>query len=98
MSRLELSPLAKEDLIEIGVWIARRSGSRETARRFVQKVLGVCERLALNPEMGQLRTEFSSGHYRSFSIGNYVIYYRPAAKGVCVARVLHGSRDHGALL
>jgi len=98
MPRLELSPLAKEDLVEIGVWIARRSGSRETARRFLQKVMAVCDRLARNPNMGQLRPEFASGQCRSFSIGNYVIYFRPVAEGVRVARILHGSRDHGALL
>jgi len=61
MSRLELSPLAKEDLIEIGAWIARRSGNRETARRFLHKVMAVCERLALNPNLGQVRTESTSG-------------------------------------
>jgi plasmid stabilization system protein ParE len=50
MSRLELSPLAEQDLIE------------------------------------------------SFSIGNYVIYYRPAVDGIRVARIVHGARDHDALL
>ena len=98
MSRLELSPLAEEDLIEIGTYIGRRSGSRETARRFLQKVMAVCERLATNPNLGELRTEFASGQLRSFSIGNYVIYYRPVEDGVLVARVLHGARDHDALL
>ncbi len=98
MSRLELSPLAEEDLVEIGTYIARRSGNRETARRFLQKVMAVCERLALNPDLGQLRTELASGQYRSLSIGNYVIYYRPVVEGIRVARILHGARDHGALL
>lgn len=98
MSRLELSPLAEQDLIEIGTFIARQSGNQETARRFLEKIISVCDLLCLNPEMGQLRTEFKSGRYRSFSVGSYVIYYQPAVDGTRVARILHGARDHGALL
>jgi toxin ParE1/3/4 len=60
--------------------------------------MAVSELLAANPEMGELRTEFASGTYRSFSVGNYVIYFKAAMDGVHVARVLHGSRDHGDLL
>ncbi len=60
--------------------------------------MAVCGLLATSPEMGELRTEFSTGTYRSFSVGNYVIYFKPAVDGVRVARVLHGSRDHGDLL
>ena len=98
MPRLELSPDARRDLILIGVDIARRSGSRETARRFLNRVMAVCDLLAGNPEMGEPRSEFSTGTYRSFSVGNYVIYFKPAVDGVRIARVLHGSRDHGELL
>jgi toxin ParE1/3/4 len=95
MARLELSPDARRDLISIGVDIACRSGSRETARWFLSRVMAVCDLLAGNPEMGELRTEFSIGTYRSFSVGNYVIYFKAAVNGVRIARVLHGSRDHG---
>ncbi len=98
MVRLKLSPDARRDLVSIGVDIARRSGSRETARRFLNRVMAVCDLLAANPEMGELRTEFSTGTYRSFSVGNYVIYFQAAVNGVHIARVLHGSRDHGDLL
>jgi toxin ParE1/3/4 len=98
MSRLGLSPLAEQDLIEIGTYIARRSGSRESARRFLQKIVALCERLARYPDLGQLRTDLATGKYRSFSIGDYVIYYRPAVDGIRVARILHAARDQDALL
>jgi toxin ParE1/3/4 len=98
MPRLEISPQAEQDLIEIGVYIAHRSGSRGTAQRFLQKVEALCERLAHNPGMGQLRTEFSTGQFRSFSIGYYVIYFQPTKEGIRIARILHGARDHDALL
>jgi toxin ParE1/3/4 len=97
MSRLELSPSAEQDLIDIGADIAARSGSRETAKRFLRRVIAVCDLLAENPEMGELRTEFPSA-YRSFSVGNHVIYFKPAVDGVRIARVLHGARDHTELL
>jgi plasmid stabilization system protein ParE len=48
--------------------------------------------------MGQLRTEFTTGQYRSFSVGSYVIFFRPTTDGIMVARVLHGSRDHYSVL
>ena len=54
--------------------------------------------LVAQPEMGELRSEFATGRYRSFSVGNYVIYYSPVPDGIRVARVLHGARDHRALL
>jgi len=98
MPRLEISPRAEEDLIEIGTYIATSSGSRETAERFLRKVVAMCERLARNPAMGQLRTEFATGQYRSFSIGRYVVYFQPVVDGIRVARILHGARDHEALL
>jgi toxin ParE1/3/4 len=95
---LELSPEAENDLTEIGAYIAQKSGSIETARRFLEKIVETCQRLAENPAMGQLRPEFLSGLYRSFSVGNYVIYFRPVEHGVRIARVLHGARDHDSLL
>jgi len=98
MPRLEISPHAEQDLIDIGIYIATRSGSRETARRFLQKVEALCEQLAHNPRMGQLRTEFATCQFRSFSIGAYVIYFQPTKEGIRIARILHGARDHDALL
>jgi toxin ParE1/3/4 len=30
---------------------------------------------------------------RSFPVGSYLIFYRPAANGIALVRVLHGARD-----
>ena len=78
--------------------IARQSGSRQRAESFLDLIQRTCEILATQPEMGELRTEFATGRYRSFSVGNYVIYFRPVSDGIFIARVLHGARDHNALL
>ena len=99
MARLEISPAANRDLIEIGVYIAQQSGSQQRADSFLNSLVRTCETLATQPEMGELRTEFRTGRYRSFSVGNYVIYYCPMPPdGIRVARVLHGARDHRTLL
>jgi toxin ParE1/3/4 len=98
MARLIISPDAESDLVEIGVYIARHSGSRERAELFLASLHHTCETLASQPEMGQLRTEFVTGKYRSFSVGNYVIYFSCVPDGVRVARILHGARDHNTLL
>ena len=98
MPHVERSPDAEQDLIEIGVYIAEQSGNEETAYRFLDTIDETCALLARHPEMGELREEFSTGLYRSFTVGNYVIFYRAIPGGVQVARVLHGARDHGSLL
>ena len=49
--------------------------------------------LARNPEMGERRPEFLSGDRRSFSFGNYVIFYRRIDPGIEVVRVVRGERD-----
>jgi toxin ParE1/3/4 len=98
MPRIELSSDARRDLVDIGTEISKLSGSRETARRFLKRIMAVCDVLAANPEIGEVRAEFVGGRYRSFSVGNYVIYFQPAVNGVRIARILHGARDHGELL
>jgi toxin ParE1/3/4 len=98
MARLEISPAANSDLVEIGLYIARQSGSQQRADLFLDTIVATCETLATQPEMGELRKEFATGQYRSFSVSSYVIYFCPTADGIRVARILHGARDHQTLL
>jgi toxin ParE1/3/4 len=49
--------------------------------------------LATQPEMGELRLEFGIAGCRTFSVGNYVIFFSAIEDGIRVARVIHGSRD-----
>lgn len=46
--------------------------------------------LGSQPLMGQSREDLAA-NLRSFSVGNYVILYRPAQSGIKVARVLHAA-------
>ncbi|MFM1904982.1 MAG: hypothetical protein RLZZ440_2882 [Planctomycetota bacterium] len=98
MPRLELSGDARRDLLEIAAYISRESGSDRSGDMFLDAVFTPCETLSNHPDMGQLRTEFATGQYRSFSVGSYVIFFRPTTEGIVVARVLHGSRDHYSVL
>lgn len=52
--------------------------------------------LARSPNIGRVRNEITEG-LRSFPVGRYVIFYRPAAAGIEIVRVLHGSRDLDAV-
>ena len=52
--------------------------------------------LAENSDMGQRQPELGPD-IRTFSLGNYVVVYRPFAEGVEIARVVSGFRDIEAL-
>jgi len=48
--------------------------------------------LASMPGIGRPRPEFGAG-LRSFAVASFVIFYRPLADGIEIARVVHGARD-----
>ena len=56
------------------------------------------ELLVKNPDIGQRQHKLADGTYRRFTCRSYVIYYRPMADGIVLARILHGARDHDRLL
>lgn len=95
MSRVSYAPQAEDDLVGIADYIAR--DKPEAARRWVERLRETCETLATQPEMGELRSEFGVVGCRSFSLGKYVIFFRPVDHGIEVARVVHGSRDMRSL-
>jgi len=49
-------------------------------------------KIADAPLSGRLREDITP-NLRSWSLGNYVIFYYPDENGAAVARVLHGARD-----
>ena len=85
-----LSALAEQDLDEIWSYVAE-DASPATADRLIDAIIDRFELLAEQPRMGRLRPEFGEG-VRSFTVENYVIYYRHE-RDVLVARLLHGRRD-----
>ena len=92
MARVTRSSLAREDLKEIGRYIARESQSLSVALRFLDSVGQKLELYATQPELGERRPDLGDD-VPHFPVGNYVVFYRPTDAGIEVLRVFHGSRD-----
>ena len=90
MPQVQLSRQSRADLRDILVYI--RLYNRSAARRLLDRIDAVFERLAEFPRLGATRPEL--GHnLRSIPVGVYLIFYRPMPGGIHVVRVLHGARD-----
>jgi toxin ParE1/3/4 len=85
------APEADDDLEGIVDYIARDKPT--AAREWLVKVRATCQILAKNPQVGEVREGFGVAGCRSFSVGNYVVFFRPVDDGIEVSRVIHGSRD-----
>ena len=94
MARIERSPRAEQDLIDIWKYIAE--DSPKAADRVIDHFRSTLQMLALNPFMGRRRDEISRG-LRSFAVGEYLIFYLPRTSGILLVRVLSGYRDLDAL-
>lgn len=97
--RLILSPIAEEDVIEIGAYIARDNPRR--ADTFVDEMRDFLSLLSRAPGLGRVRVDLrGQPHSIVFRRFPYVVYYEPLAEsaGIRVLRVLHAARDHTRLL
>ncbi|TWT81729.1 Plasmid stabilization system protein [Planctomycetes bacterium CA13] len=91
MGKVRYSKLASSDLYENSEFIAR--DKPEAAYRWVEKIEAACQTLAVNPETGQRRISKNHGACRSFSCGNYVIFFRGLGDEVEIIRIVRGERD-----
>lgn len=91
MPQIVYSVAANEDLSDIAGYIARDKPS--AARRWVRTIREKCSILAQHPMRGEERPGFGVPGCRCFSVGNYVVFFRPIEDGIEVARIVHGSRD-----
>ena len=80
MATVIYAPEADDDLAGIVAYIAR--DKPKAARDWLAKIRQTCELLATQPEMGELREGFGVPGCRSFSVGNYVIFFRAADDGI----------------
>lgn len=93
--RLEFSPAADADLVEIASFIARDNVPR--AITFIDELEAACARLVDNPHSGVARSDLRAG-LRSKPHGSYVIFYGVLEKVIRIERILHGARDIGSIL
>lgn len=91
MAEVVYAPEADDDLESIADYIAR--DKPQAARDWLAKLRATCESIATQPGVGELRKGFGIPECRSFSVGQYVVFFRPFEGGIEVSRVIHGSRD-----
>jgi toxin ParE1/3/4 len=92
MARVLRTSLARADLKAIARYVARESQSRDMAIRFLEKIESRCQLHATQPQMGEARSDLGAA-VRQFSVGNYLVFFRPIAGGIELLRVLHAKRD-----
>jgi len=91
MPQLKFKPTALTDLKQISEFIAQDNPYRGMS--FIEEIRQACLVWAETPFAGRDRSDLREG-IRSFPHAKYVIFYQPLETGICIVRVLHGSRDH----
>lgn len=94
MSQCHFTREARLDLSDIRRYVAKDSPS--AARRLVGTLKARCRLLARFPELGQ-RCDELAPTLRCFSVGAYMLFYRPVRRGIEIIRVIRGGRDLTAL-
>lgn len=95
MAAVTFSPKSRQDLLDIGDYIAK--DSRANARRFVGKLMEQCQRIGRAP-LGYTSREDLAAGLRMAALGHYVIFFRAIDGAVRIERVLHGARNLPAVL
>lgn len=91
--KVTFSPAARDDLLEIALYIAEDNPNR--ALSFVGELEDKCAVLGNAPGIGTARPDLGEG-IRMLPHGRYLIFYRQAQRTVRIERVMHGARDIGA--
>lgn len=91
MAEVVYAPEANDDLESIVDYIAR--DKPQAARVWLAKLRATCQTIATQPGVGEERKGFGIPGCKSFSVGQYVVFFRPISNGIEVSRVIHGSRD-----
>lgn len=95
MAAVTFSPRSRQDILDIGDYIAK--DSRAHARRFVRKLMEQCQRIGKAP-FGYVSREDLAPDLQMAALGRYVIFFRVIDGTVRIERVLHGARNLPAVL
>jgi toxin ParE1/3/4 len=90
MARIFRAPKAVQDAADIFAYIARDNMSAAT--RLAMQVDRMLQRLLESPLSGKA-ADVLAPNLRCVPVGAYLVFYRPRADGIEVARILHGARD-----
>src|SRR5579862_7080581 len=94
MTRARVTDEAEKDLLSIWRFLAEQGPA--SATRFIRTLYEHFTVLAEHPRLGQARPDIRAD-LRHFPVKRYLILYRQISDGVEIVRVVHGSRDLGAL-
>lgn len=90
MPEVVLTAEAEES--RIGIWLHIAEESPDAADRLLERLDEKCRLCATQPELGIPRPDLGR-NVRCFSVGDYVVIYRPTEEGIVVLLVIHGARD-----
>ena len=90
MLRLETSPEAEADLVDIWSYIA--DDQPDNADKFLDKLQAVAEKLAEFPGLGRNRPELAN-NLKSFPVDRYSLFYCITEDALILVRVLTSARD-----
>ena len=91
MSEVRYSRRAREDLLDIWLYVARQT-SEVAADRILDRIEDACRTLARHPERGPARPEIAD-EARSLVVQRWLALYRLTPYGVQVVRIIDGARE-----
>ena len=99
MAKVVFSPEAKNDLVEIGDYVAFQLRNKFAAKSLMERIRQATMSLAQFPDSGTpIYFAGPSIAYRYLLCGNYLIFYHQTEKIVYIDRVLYGRRDYLSIL
>jgi toxin ParE1/3/4 len=95
VSRVRFTARAREDLLDIWIYVAK-SSSEAAADRVYDNIEQICLLLEDHPRLGRARPEINP-EARSLVIERWLTLYRITEHSAQIVRILDGSRDLSAI-
>jgi len=99
MTRIEVAPRARTDLVDIETYLKREAGVRRT-KVVLRRIRDRIDRLQEFPKLGVEREDYGGRHV--LQCKPYIAIYRVRRVGpdtlVIILRIVHGARDIPTLL
>lgn len=95
MAELHYTRRAREDLIDIWLYIASRN-SDASADAIYDRIEESCARLAQHPQLGRARPEIAPDA-RALVVERWLALYRLTDYGAQIVRIVDGARDLAAI-
>ena len=100
MANIYYSPLARQDLEQIGDYIAFELKNPTAALNAVNRIQTAIDKLADFPHMGApLSARYEDvGNCRFLVCGSYLAFYREQTNSIYIDRILYGKMDYMSIL